>query len=88
MKALKFFVFSVLFLFMLSSELLAQVWVRGYYRTDGTYVRPHYRSYPNDTVIDNYSFKGNYNPFTGERGTNYYRRHPSSPYYEGPFFWR
>ncbi len=32
----------------------AQVHVRGYYRSDGTYVRPHVRSAPNNTTSDNY----------------------------------
>jgi hypothetical protein len=32
----------------------AQVRVRGYYRSDGTYVRPHIRSSPNGTTADNY----------------------------------
>lgn len=54
-------------LFELSS--FAQVSVRGYYRKNGTYVRPHQRTRPNHTVTDNYSFKGNVNPYTGEVGT-------------------
>ncbi|GAM99112.1 hypothetical protein U91I_02752 [alpha proteobacterium U9-1i] len=32
----------------------AQVRVRGHYRSDGTYVRPHVRSAPNNTTTDNY----------------------------------
>lgn len=43
--------------------------VRGYYRSNGTYVQPHYRSNPNSTVYDNYSTKGNVNPYTGQWGT-------------------
>lgn len=43
--------------------------VRGYYRSNGTYVEPHYRSNPNSTVWDNYSTRGNVNPYTGEIGT-------------------
>jgi len=57
-------------------------WVNGYLRSDGTYVQGYYRSDPNDTVKDNYSYKGNINPYTGEIGTNYYRDSPSSDYYE------
>jgi hypothetical protein len=57
--------------------------VEGYYRSDGTYVAPYYRSNPNSTVTDNYSFKGNINPYTGREGHNYYRSNPTSPYYEG-----
>ena len=43
----------------------AQVRVRGYYRKDGTYVRPHVRTYPDGNPYNNYSFPGNFNPNTG-----------------------
>lgn len=43
--------------------------VKGYYKPKtGTYVQPHYRSSPNRTRIDNWSTKGNYNPFTAKKG--------------------
>lgn len=45
------------------------VYVQGYFRSDGTYVQPHYRSAPNSTTLDNWSTKGNINPYTGEAGT-------------------
>lgn len=51
------------------SPAFAQVRVEGYYRKDGTYVAPHYRSSPNSSKSDNYSTKGNYNPYTGKKGT-------------------
>ena len=38
---------------ILSSPLLADTYVNGYYRSNGTYVAPHYRSSPNNTVTDN-----------------------------------
>ena len=47
----------------------ADVHVRGYYRSDGTYVPPHYRSDPDETTDNNWSHIGNTNPYTGERGT-------------------
>lgn len=47
---------------------VGQVKVRGYYRKDGKYVAPHYRSEPNNTTNDNYSARGNVNPYTGEAG--------------------
>lgn len=43
--------------------------VRGYTRKDGTYVAPHHRSAPNGTKADNYSTRGNINPYTGKPGT-------------------
>ena len=42
--------------------------VKGYYRKDGTYVRPHYRTAPNSTNRDNFSTRGNVNPYTGKPG--------------------
>jgi hypothetical protein len=61
----------------------AQVYVDGYTRRDGTYVQGHYRSSPNHTVQDNYSHRGNTNPYTGQTGTSYDRQSPSSEYYNG-----
>ena len=53
--------------FVRSAE--ADVFVRGYYNPSiGTYIAPHYRTSPNNTLLDNYSTKGNYNPYTGEKG--------------------
>ena len=51
------------------SSVLADTYVRGYYRSNGTYVEPHYRSSPNSTTSDNWSNYGNVNPHTGETGT-------------------
>jgi antitoxin component YwqK of YwqJK toxin-antitoxin module len=42
--------------------------VQGYYRKDGTYVKPHIRTNPNSTNSDNYSTVGNTNPWTGKPG--------------------
>jgi hypothetical protein len=44
-------------------------YVKGYTRANGTYVQPHYRSAPNGTTYDNYSTRGNVNPYTGSYGT-------------------
>lgn len=44
-------------------------YVKPHFRADGTYVEGHYRTNPNSTKQDNYSSKGNYNPYTGEEGT-------------------
>jgi hypothetical protein len=45
------------------------VYVNGYYRNDGTYVQGHYRTAPNSTRTDNYSYRGNVNPYTRKVGT-------------------
>lgn len=42
--------------------------VRGYTTKRGTYVMPHYKSTRNSTRFDNYSTKGNYNPYTRKKG--------------------
>jgi len=43
--------------------------VKGYYSKVGTYVQPHMRSAPNGSKADNWSTKGNVNPYTGLEGT-------------------
>lgn len=45
------------------------VYVSPTVRSDGTYVNGHARSAPNDTKLDNWSTKGNVNPYTGKAGT-------------------
>lgn len=48
----------------------AVVKVKGYYKpSTGRYVAPSYRTSPNKTKIDNYSTKGNYNTYSGKKGT-------------------
>lgn len=64
-------IYLLLLLLVATEAAAAQrtVRVRGYYRSDGTYVAPHYRTAPNSTRSDNWSTKGNVNPYTGEPGT-------------------
>ena len=45
----------------------ADVHVRGYYRSNGTYVQPHYRSNPDGNFYNNWSTYPNVNPYTGDR---------------------
>ncbi len=54
---------------ILSFSVFADTYVKGYYKKNGTYVAPHYRSSPNSYTYDNYSAKGNTNPYTGKQGT-------------------
>src|SRR5437773_1964805 len=44
-------------------------YVRPHTRRDGTYVQPHNRTTPNSTQRDNFSSRGNVNPYTGKPGT-------------------
>lgn len=41
----------------------------GYTTNRGTYVQPHQSTNPNGTQYDNYSTRGNQNPYTGTYGT-------------------
>lgn len=58
-----------LFLVLISMSVFADVFVNGYYRKDGTYVQPHYRSNPDGNILNNWSTQGNVNPYTGKTGT-------------------
>lgn len=42
---------------------------KGYVKKDGTYVAPSHATNPNASKADNYSSKGNVNPYTGKEGT-------------------
>jgi hypothetical protein len=62
-----------------ATSATAQVYVQGYTTKNGTYVAPHYRSSPDSSVLNNWSTKGNVNPYTGQAGT----RNPySTPSYK------
>lgn len=43
--------------------------VNSYYRSNGTFVNSHIRTMPNTTNWDNFSTKGNFNPYTGSTGS-------------------
>jgi hypothetical protein len=45
------------------------VQVQGYTRKDGTVVAPYMRTAPDSTVNNNFSTRGNVNPYTGREGT-------------------
>lgn len=85
----RFFAFALAALFIFAPMATdAYVSVQGYYRKDGTYVRPHVRSNPNGVKYDNYSYtpsQGLYNDTYGTRDTYWdtptYYTDPD--YYEG-----
>lgn len=56
----------VLLFLLINIVVQAQVHVKGYYRKDGTYVKPHVRSNPDGNPYNNYSYPGNTNPYTGK----------------------
>lgn len=55
-------------LLMCTPLVSADTYVEGYYRKDGTYVAPHYRSDADGRTDNNWSEKGNQNPYTGKWG--------------------
>lgn len=79
---LRTFVSTLLLSILIPAVTFAAVHVNGYYRKDGTYVSPHFRSNPDGNPTNNWSYPGNTNPYTGETATgdpatyldNYYNR--------------
>lgn len=53
-----------------SGITIADNFTHGYTRHDGTYVQPHMKSEQNQYKFDNYSSRGNINPYTGSAGTH------------------
>ncbi len=68
MKKLIILALVVLSIITFLTRAYADVWVRGYYRNNGTYVAPHYRSNPDGNCRNNWSTYPNINPYTGRRG--------------------
>ena len=61
-------------------------YVQGYTRSDGTYVPGYYATNPNSTKLDNYSTKGNINPWTGKPGTKSPDATITGTYYSGSYY--
>ena len=59
----------ILLLSVLLSTLTGDVDAKGYYRSDDTYVQPHYRSTPDGNPDNNYSYPNNIDPDTGNPDT-------------------
>lgn len=57
-----------IFVIFTGSAFARSVRVKPYYRQDGTYVQPHYRTSPDRNIWNNYSTRGNVNPYTGNKG--------------------
>ena len=82
-KFLKFFLFPIFLLLSFNSN--SAVHVKGYFKKNGTYVAPHYRSDPDKNIYNNWSSKGNINPYTGKEGTkkpiiSNYQKSSDTPY--------
>ena len=51
----------------------ADVYVNGYYRSNGTYVQPYHRSNPDGYIYNNYSNRNDrYNSYSSNNNTNTY----------------
>jgi hypothetical protein len=59
----------ILLVIIFSLTVNGQVYVGGHVKSNGTYVEPYIRSSPNSTPLDNYSYPGNTNPYTGKTAT-------------------
>lgn len=59
----------ILLVLMIGSVAQADTWVNGYMKRDGTYVQGYYRTSADHNIYNNYSTKGNVNPYTGHTGT-------------------
>lgn len=81
--------FAAALMFALLSPSIVKaedVWVDGYTRSNGTYVQGHYRSGPDSNSSNNWSTRGNQNPYTGSWGTrqpSYDSYSPSGSSYGG-----
>lgn len=70
MKTLFALAIAIVISLSVATPTEAAVRVKGYFKpSTGTYVMPYYRSSPNRTPYDNYSIRGNYNPYSGKVGT-------------------
>ena len=63
-----FFVIIIILLFV-EIAFAKDMRVRSHIRKDGTYIQSHMKTKPNHTLRDNYSTKGNVNPYTEKHGT-------------------
>lgn len=64
-KLLVFIVLALATTFALGRDVA----VRGHVTKKGKYVAPSHRTSPDHTQRNNYSAKGNVNPYTGKKGT-------------------
>ena len=75
---MKYFILAFMVAFGIST---ADTWVNGYFKEDGTYVPGHWRSDPDGDPSNNWTTKGNSNPYTGKPGTK------SVPSYNCSYKW-
>jgi hypothetical protein len=70
----------VAFVLLAAAPAFGQVQQRnGYVRRDGAYVPPSYSTRPDSSPFNNFSTRGNVNPYSGRQGTVDPYRPPSPP---------
>ena len=70
-RILMIFMVMLLGLLPLQAEAQSNHRVRGYVTRGGVYVQRHRATNPDRSRLNNYSSRGNYNPYTGKVGTRY-----------------
>jgi len=86
MRAFAASLLALVLLIGTAAPLLAEdVHVKGYYRSDGTYVQPHMRSAPDSSYNNNWSTWPNINPHTGQQGTREPKVYDLNPSYQQPY---
>lgn len=86
---LKKFVLAVAVLagsFTSCSQLQADHFVHGHFTYYGAYVRPHFQSHADGNFYNNYSTRGELNPYTGQFGTHHWPSYSYPAYrYSSPY---
>jgi hypothetical protein len=59
----------LLFASVITANAQSYHYTRGYSRSNGTYVQPHWQTNPDGNIYNNWSTYPNVNPFTGRQGT-------------------
>ena len=65
---MKKLIISAILLVLSVVSAQADVWVNGYFNSYGSWVPGYYRTSPDSSFSNNYSSRGNINPYTGQRG--------------------
>jgi hypothetical protein len=76
----------VLMILLFAGAAIADEYVNGYNRNNGTHVDSYHRTSPDNSMYNNYSTQGNTNPYTGSQGTvSPYSSYGNSGGYGGGF---
>ena len=79
---MKKIILALALLIAIPCVLFSQKRVRGYYRKNGTYVQSYHRTKSDGKMYNNYSTKGNVNPYTGDKGTKVTKERKSRKSYK------